>query len=51
MALSMWPLPCLAAVNSGDDLVLGELEGGGRCPDSLMIWGRLRSVAEELKAC
>ena len=30
--------------------VLGELEGVGRFPE-LMSWGRLRSVADELKVC
>ena len=29
--LSKWPLPCFAAVNSADDLPLGEPEGGVWC--------------------
>ena len=37
--MSRWTLSCFAAVNSADDLPLGELEGGGI---ALMRWGNNR---------
>ena len=49
MALSIWPLPCRAAVRSAEPLPFGETDAERCCWERSE--GRLRSVEELEKVC